>query len=97
MQRLQDAVAAVLPDVPEVGPPAELVNEFVLHVQHMALGHAGQHVGERDEAVRDVGRQLADGATDRVARACIGCRPHGGDPDLRRRQRGDEHRREPGR
>ncbi len=81
----------------EVGPPAELVDKLVLHVQRMPLGHASQNVGERDEAVGDVRRQLADGAIECVASACVGRWPHSRDASPRRGQRGCERRCEAGR
>ena len=60
MQRAQDPLAAVLPDMAEVGAPAQFEDELVLHVQRLARGNAGQHVSQRDQAVGDVGRQAAD-------------------------------------
>ena len=62
VQRLEDPLATMLPDMAEIGAPAELIDELVLHVERVARGHAVQDVSERDKAMRDVRRQAADGA-----------------------------------
>ena len=73
---MQDAVATVRPDVAEIGAPAQLEDELVPWVNGMACPHALQHLGQRDEAVGDIGRQPAHGAVQRMAGACIGVGMH---------------------
>ena len=89
VQGAKDRVAPVLPDMPEIRSPAELEDKLVLDVQRLARVHASQHIGERDNAVSDVGRQAADRAVKRVSSARIGRRPHCGDacPGCRNRRR----------
>ena len=55
VQRLQDALAAVLPNMAEIGPPAQFEHKLVLYGQWMLLGHAGQHLAQGHKTVGEVG------------------------------------------
>ena len=55
----------------EVLPPTELEHELVLHIERVTDRHTGEHLRQTDQAVRDVRREMGDGALDRVAAAGI--------------------------
>ena len=77
VERFEDAIALVQPDVVEILAPGELVYQLVLHRQRPALQNSGQHLRQGDEAVGEIGRQASDVAIQGVARAGIGGRPNG--------------------
>ena len=77
VQRLQDALAAVLPNMAEIGPPAQLKHKLVLYGQWMLLGYAGQHLAQGHKTVGEVGRQARYCTIQRVAGAGIGGWLHG--------------------
>ena len=74
MQRVHDPHAPMAPDMAEVLPPTELEHELVLHIERVTSRHTSEHLRQTDQAVRDVRRQIGDGALDRVAAACIAFR-----------------------
>ena len=90
VQRIKNGLAAVLPDMTEIGAPTELEHQLVLHLERMAPLHARQDLSQADKAMGDVRRQARDRAVEGIAAARIGRRINRRDARLRGSQAGLE-------
>lgn len=91
VQRPEDAFAAVLPHMAEVGAPAEFEHEPVLGIEWLLRRDHSRRLGQLHEAMGDVGREPGHRAVKGVARAGVVAGTHGGDARMRRFRRRREH------
>jgi hypothetical protein len=86
VQRLLDALAQVRPDVVVVFTPAELEHQLAWGLQRRAYSYCPVCLGQRQQAVREIGREPRNGAIDRISAARVSLRIHRVQARLRRLQ-----------
>ncbi len=96
VQRFQNALAVVPPGMAEEGAPAQLMHQLVGQRQAMRGAQRVDHLGQRQQSVRQVWRQPGDRAVQMVAAARIVSGAHRGKPRAGRLDRGREVTRDSG-